>query len=96
LDEREHPDAGVYDIHRTAERSLIFGHGQHKCIGEHLAVRMGSVMLDELFSAIESYDVDFGNCRRKYAEFVKGFNSVPVRFTVRRHGRGTTAEETSR
>jgi hypothetical protein len=39
-------------------------------------------MLDELFTAIDSYEVDLVNCRRKYAEFVKGFNSVPIRFTV--------------
>ena len=83
LDEAEFPGAGAYDIHRASERTLIFGHGQHKCIGEFLAVRMGSVMLEEFFAAVASYEVDFARCRRKYAEFVKGFNSVPLRFSVR-------------
>ncbi len=82
LDEAEHPDADRYDIHRRPRRSLIFGHGQHQCIGEHLAVRMGTVLLEEFFAAVATYEVVVDRCRRKYAEFVKGFDSVPVRFTT--------------
>lgn len=84
LDEAEFPDADRFDVHRRPERSLTFGHGQHKCLGEHLAVRMGTVLLEEFFDAVETYEVDFPRCRRKYAEFVKGFVSVPMRFTVPR------------
>ena len=47
-DEREYPDADRFDIHRRYERSLLFGHGQHKCIGEHLGMRMGAIILEEL------------------------------------------------
>jgi cytochrome P450 len=83
FDEAEFANPDVYDIHRRPERSLNFGHGQHKCIGEFLAVRMGTVMLEEFFSAIAWYDIHNDRCRRKYAEFVKGFNSVPLHFTVR-------------
>jgi cytochrome P450 len=83
LDEEEHPGAERFDIHRRPGRSLIFGHGQHQCIGEHLAVRMGTVMLEEFFAAVATYEVDIARCRRKYAEFVKGFNAVPIRFTAR-------------
>jgi cytochrome P450 len=82
LDETEHPHADRFDIHRRPPRSLSFGHGQHKCIGEHLAVRMGTVMLEEFFSAVAAYEVDVDRCQRKYAEFVKGFNAVPIRFTT--------------
>jgi cytochrome P450 len=84
LDAAEYPDVDRFDIHRRPERSLIFGHGQHKCIGEHLAVLMGAVMLEEFFAAVAAYEVDFANCRRKYAEFVKGFDAVPLRYRVRR------------
>ncbi len=83
LDEPEHDDAAVFDVHRRPQRSLIFGHGQHKCIGEHLAVRMGTVMIEELFSVIDAFEVDVERCHRKNAEFVKGFDSVPIRFTAR-------------
>lgn len=91
LDENEYPDADRFDIRRRPSRSLIFGHGQHKCIGEHLAVRMGTVMLEEFFAAVERYEVDFDRCERKYVEFVKGFSSVPVRFVARTTGGTSTA-----
>jgi hypothetical protein len=45
-------------------------------------VRMGTVMLEELFSAIGAFEVDSDRCHRKNAEFVKGFDSVPIRFEV--------------
>ena len=83
LDEAEYPDAGRYDVHRRPPRSLSFGHGQHTCMGQHLAVCMGTVMLEEFLSAVATFEVDFERCHRKHAEFVKGFDSVPVRFTTR-------------
>jgi hypothetical protein len=57
-DEREFPDADRFDIHRRYERSLLFGHGQHKCIGEHIGMKMGTVMLEELLRSIVAFDVD--------------------------------------
>ncbi|MBS9376288.1 cytochrome P450 [Rhodococcus sp. B50] len=81
-DESEFPDADTYDIHRTYQRHLLFGHGQHKCLGESIALRLGTIMLEEFFEAIDTYEVDWDGCRRKYAEFVQGFNSVPIRFTT--------------
>jgi cytochrome P450 len=80
LDESEFPNASAYDLHRRSERSLLFGHGQHKCLGEHLAVRMGTAILDELFEAIGSYEIDTDNCHRLYGEFLKGFDALPIRF----------------
>jgi hypothetical protein len=80
LDEAEFPNASTYDLHRRYERSLLFGHGQHKCLGEHLAVRMGTAILDELFAAIGSYEVDTARCHRLYGEFLKGFDTLPIRF----------------
>ncbi|MCD7052777.1 cytochrome P450 [Prescottella equi] len=81
-DEAEFPNADVFDIHRTYSRHLLFGHGQHKCLGESTALRLGTIMLEEFLDAIDSYEVDWDGCRRKYAEFVQGFNSVPIRFTT--------------
>jgi cytochrome P450 len=80
LDESEFPNASAYDLHRRYERSLLFGHGQHKCLGEHLAVRMGTAILDELFEAIGPYEIDTDNCHRLYGEFLKGFDALPIRF----------------
>jgi cytochrome P450 len=80
LDDAEFPDASTYDLHRRYERSLLFGHGQHKCLGEHLAVRMGTAILDELFAVIGSYEVDITGCHRLYGEFLKGFDALPISF----------------
>ena len=75
---RPSTNADRFDIHRRSERSLIFGHGQHKCIGEHIGVRMGTVMLEELIPASDSFEVDFERSRSRRGEFLKGFNRMPV------------------
>ncbi|MGJ3508604.1 cytochrome P450 [Enemella sp. A6] len=81
-DPAEFPNPDVYDIHRRYKRHLLFGSGQHKCLGEFLALRMGAVILEEFFTAIADYTVDVANCTRKSAEFVKGFNSVPITYAL--------------
>ena len=82
-DEQEFPDASRFDIHRRYERSLIFGHGQHKCIGEHIGLRMGAVMLEELVGRITTFDVDVDGVQRRRGEFLKGFNRMPIDVVLR-------------
>lgn len=82
-DGREFPHADVFDIHRRYGRDLLFGHGQHKCIGEHIAMQMGSAILGELFAAIDDYEVDLTGVRRRRGEFLKGFNVLPISVTRR-------------
>ena len=82
-DEAEFPDAARFDLHRRPRRSLIFGHGQHQCIGEHIGMRMGTVMLEELLGAITDYSVDFDGVHRRCGEFLKGYDRVPVMVTPR-------------
>jgi cytochrome P450 len=82
-DEAEFDRADVFDIHRRPSRSLLFGHGQHKCIGEHIAGRMGTVLLEELFGAIRSIEVDPAGVRRHRAEFLTGYDAMPVTVTRR-------------
>jgi cytochrome P450 len=82
-DEREHPGADRFDLRRRPDRSLIFGHGQHKCIGEHIGLRMGAVMLDELLAPLACFEVDFDNVGRRRGEFLKGFNRMPIEVTRR-------------
>jgi cytochrome P450 len=80
-DEREFPSGDRFDIHRRWGRSLLFGHGQHQCIGEHVAMQMGAAILGELFQAIRGYEVDHDGVRRRRGEFLKGFEAMPL--TVR-------------
>ncbi|MAG34117.1 MAG: cytochrome [Deltaproteobacteria bacterium] len=79
-DEREFPDADRYDVLRCPRRTLSFGHGVHKCLGEHLGMTMGVVLLEELLEAIGSYDLEPDACQRIYGEFLSGFNRVPIHF----------------
>ena len=85
-DEAEFPNADRFDVHRRYERSLLFGHGQHKCIGEHIGLRMGAVMLEELIVRVANYEVDFDGVRRRRGEFLKGFNRMPIEVDARRIG----------
>ena len=77
-DEREFDRAAQFDIDRRPARSLLFGHGQHKCIGEHVAVQMGGVLLGELLAAVRDFSVDRAGMHRRRGEFLKGFDAMPV------------------
>jgi cytochrome P450 len=80
-EEFERPDE--FDIYRKAARDLSFGVGGHKCLGAHLAVMIGVMMLEEWFAAIEDYELLDAQCQRAYGEHLSGFLQVPVRFSRR-------------
>jgi cytochrome P450 len=82
-DEREFERAGEFDVHRRYDRDLLFGHGQHRCIGEHVAMRMGTAILGALLGAIGDYDIDPAGVRRRPGEFLKGFDTMPISITRR-------------
>ena len=51
-------NADKFNITRpTPKRSISFGHGPHKCLGQHLARLEGRVILEEIFKAIPEYTV---------------------------------------
>ncbi len=82
-DEREFARADEFDIHRRSPRALVFGHGQHKCIGEHVAMQMGAALLGELLEAVRDYEVDPDGVRRRRGEFLKGFDAMTITTTAR-------------
>jgi cytochrome P450 len=77
-DEREFERAADFDIDRRPARSLLFGHGQHKCIGEHVAIQMGAALVGELLLAVRDFTVDRDGVHRRRGEFLKGFDAMPV------------------
>jgi len=79
-DEREFPDADVYDIARRPRRTLSFGHGIHKCLGEHVGMALGCILLEEVLATVAEYEVDLDACERLYGEFLSGWCRVPIRF----------------
>jgi cytochrome P450 len=78
-DEREFPDPDRFDIHRDASRILSFGHGQHMCLGAHVARMEGRVMLETLLTHVPEYEVLEDQARFMPSEFLRGFESLPVR-----------------
>ena len=78
-DEREFERADVFDIDRRPRRSLSYGHGIHKCIGEHLGNLEGRILLEELLRAAPDYELDREGSERSYSEFLHGYRRVPVR-----------------
>jgi cytochrome P450 len=78
-DEREYPDPDRFDIDRSFDRTLFFGHGQHVCIGKSLARLEAQVVLEEFLARYPDYEVDTSGLERKRQAHVRGYSSVPVR-----------------
>ncbi len=79
-DEEEFPKADVFDVTRRPKRTLSFGHGAHKCIGEHLGKLEGRVLLEELLAVAPDYEIDASGVRRAYGEFLHGYERMPIEF----------------
>lgn len=79
-DENEFERADEFDIHRRPRRSLSYGHGAHKCIGEHLGALEGRILVEEILAAAPDYAVDTDGAERVYGEFLHGYHRVPIGF----------------
>jgi cytochrome P450 len=79
-DENEFERADEFDIHRRPKRSLSYGHGAHKCIGNHLGALEGRILVEEILAAAPDYAVDTDGVERVYGEFLHGYHRVPIGF----------------
>lgn len=79
-DEREFDDPDRFDIHRGAKRTLTFGHGNHSCLGTHIAALEGELALAAILERIPSYEIDEANIVRLRSEFVSGITSLPASY----------------
>jgi cytochrome P450 len=78
-DETVFPAAHEFDLSRTPNKHLTFGHGPHFCLGAYLA----RVEIRELLDALRTYCDDFevtGEPRRIHSNFMTGMSHLPVRF----------------
>lgn len=82
-DENEFEDADRFDIRRRPRRSLSYGHGVHKCIGEHLGNLEGRVLLEEMLRVAPDYALG-ESATRVYSEFLHGYHRVPIEFAPER------------
>ena len=77
-DEREFDQPDEFRWDRRPARHLAFGHGQHFCIGNHLARLEGRVLLDELLARIPDYEIDLAGAERPPSDFQWGWTRIPV------------------
>ncbi len=84
-DEAEFPAADRFDLERRPARSLSFGHGIHKCLGESLANLSGRVLLEEFLSVAPRFVIDWPRAERMYGEFLCGYRQLPLSFEPRAH-----------
>jgi hypothetical protein len=82
-DDREFPNADVFDVTRPAPRHLGFGHGAHFCLGARLARLEARVAFEELLARLPDYELT-GDPGWKTSIWARSHRQVPVRFTLRR------------
>ena len=81
-DEDHFSDPDVFDIHRQPNDHLAFGFGSHFCLGNSLARLEITTFLERLLERLPDLAlVDSAEPRRRAANFVSGYESMPVTFT---------------
>ena len=77
-DEREFEEPDLFDIHRESKRILTFGHGNHSCLGTHIAALEGETATRHLLAKMPEYVVDESRIKRLKSEFVSGIVGLPA------------------
>ncbi|MGW1894596.1 cytochrome P450 [Streptomyces sp. NPDC002004] len=77
-DETQFPDAGAFDIRRTPNRHIAFGHGGHFCVGAPLARMEADIALNALMDRFSEVTVDPEARPAYHARGMYGAKSLPV------------------
>ncbi len=77
-DEREYPDPDEFIWNRPITRSLVFGRGQHFCIGYHLARLEVAVLVQEWLRRVPDFEIKSQGATRLPSSFQWGWNQIPV------------------
>ncbi|ADP83425.1 cytochrome P450 [Pseudofrankia inefficax] len=77
-DARKYPDADTYDIRRSFDSHVAFGHGPHFCLGASLARMEGRVALEETLKRFPTWEIDTPNVERLHTSTVRGFAKLPI------------------
>jgi cholest-4-en-3-one 26-monooxygenase len=81
-DETVFDDPFRFDIRRTPNEHVAFGFGPHFCLGSSLARLELSIVLDRLLERLPDLElVDATEPSHRAANFVSGYEHLPVRFT---------------
>ncbi len=81
-DEAVFEDPFRFDIHRSPNDHVAFGFGTHFCLGNSLARLELRVMFEQLLTRLPDLElVEAEEPSYRAANFVSGYESMPVRFT---------------
>jgi cytochrome P450 len=78
-DERVFADPDRFDVRRTIDRHIAFGHGIHFCLGNALARLEGRVALEEVLTRFPSWELDEDGLAMSQILTVRGWHRVPAR-----------------
>jgi hypothetical protein len=71
----------AYDIERSPNKHVAFGHGAHVCLGQHLGRMEMRIFWEELLPRLERIELD-GAPANTISNFVCGPKTVPVRYRM--------------
>jgi cytochrome P450 len=80
-DETHFPDPEKFDLLRTPNKHLAFGHGPHYCLGAYLGRAEVGGMLTALRDLVGTVELT-GEPRPLYSSMLSGDSSLPVRLTA--------------
>jgi cytochrome P450 family 142 subfamily A polypeptide 1 len=83
-DEDVFADPDTFDLRRQPNEHVAFGYGPHFCMGASLARLELQVMFDRVLERLPDLElVDEAEPAHRAANFVSGYETMPVRFTPR-------------
>jgi cytochrome P450 len=78
-DERVFPEPGRFDLSRTPNKHLTFGHGAHFCLGAFLGREQLKAMVETVRETVATIEL-LGEPRQIYSNFMYGYFRLPVAF----------------
>jgi cytochrome P450 len=79
-DETRFPEAGRFDVSRSPNRHLAFGHGDHACLGMNVARLEGRIAVAALLARFVGIERAAPPVRDRRVRF-RGFSALPIRLT---------------
>ncbi len=75
-DERQFENPDAYDVRRSIELHLGFGHGRHFCLGASLARLESRIAIEELLARFPDYEAPADGVERMHSSNVRGLSGL--------------------